>query len=93
MQLSLEIAIWELNHGGKKIVLNRKISCFNKLLSILGEFESVIINIIIITVAILGPHLSAYGGSQPRGQIGTTAASLCHSHSNMGSEQHLQPTP
>ena len=35
----------------------------------------------------------AYGSSQARGQNGATAASLCHSHSNMESEQHLQPTP
>ena len=35
----------------------------------------------------------AYGGSQARGQIGATDASLHHSHSNFGSEPHLQPTP
>ena len=28
----------------------------------------------------------AYGGSQARGQIGTTAAGLHHSHGNEGSE-------
>ena len=33
-----------------------------------------------------------YGSSQARGQIGTAAASLHHSHSNRGSELHLQPT-
>ena len=27
------------------------------------------------------------------GLIGTVAAGLCHSHSNAGSEPHLQPTP
>ena len=32
-------------------------------------------------------------GSQPRGPIGAAAAGLCHSHSNMGSEQCLRPTP
>ena len=31
----------------------------------------------------------AYGGSQAKGQIGAVAASLCHSHSNAGSELHL----
>ena len=37
---------------------------------------------------------AAYGGSQARGLIGaTTAASLCQSHSNAGSELCLQPTP
>ena len=37
----------------------------------------------------------AYGGSQARGRIGAVAvaAGLDHSHSNVGSEQHLQPAP
>ena len=35
----------------------------------------------------------AYGDYQARGPIGATAASLCHSHSNEGSELCLQPTP
>ena len=35
----------------------------------------------------------AYGGSQARGRIRTTAPSLHHRHSNMGSEPCLQPTP
>ena len=34
---------------------------------------------------------STYGSSQARGQIGATAASLHHGHSNSGSELHLQP--
>ena len=36
---------------------------------------------------------SAYGGSQARDQIRATAASLYHSHSNIGSEPYLQTTP
>ena len=36
---------------------------------------------------------AAYGGSQVRGLIGAAAAGLPHSHSNVGSEPHLQPTP
>ena len=35
----------------------------------------------------------AYGSSQARSRIRDVAASLCHSHSNAGSEPHLQPTP
>ena len=35
---------------------------------------------------------AAYGSSQARGQIGAAAASLHLSHSNVGSESHLQPT-
>ena len=36
---------------------------------------------------------ASYGGSQARGQIGAVATGLRHSHSNMGSELCLQPTP
>ena len=31
--------------------------------------------------------------SAAKSPIGAVAASLCHSHSNTGSEPHLQPTP
>ena len=31
--------------------------------------------------------------SQAKGQIGAAAASLCHSHSSLGSKPCLQPTP
>ena len=34
-----------------------------------------------------------HGGSQARDGIGAVATGLCHSHSNMRSELHLQPTP
>ena len=37
--------------------------------------------------------LVAYGGSQARGPVGAIAASLCHNHSQAGSEPHLRPTP
>ena len=36
---------------------------------------------------------AAYGGSQARGPIGAVATGLRQSHSNAGSEPHLQPTP
>ena len=36
---------------------------------------------------------TAYGSSQARGQIRAAAASLHHSHSNMGSEPQMRPTP
>ena len=35
----------------------------------------------------------AYGGFQARGPIGAIAVGLCQSHSNAGSEPHLQSTP
>ena len=37
--------------------------------------------------------LVAYGNSPARGQIRAVAASLHHSHSTVGSEPCLQPTP
>ena len=36
---------------------------------------------------------AAYGGSQDRGLMGAVATGLRHSHSNMGSELPLRPTP
>ena len=35
----------------------------------------------------------AYGGSQARGRIGAVATDLRQSHSDVGSEPRLQPTP
>ena len=35
----------------------------------------------------------AYGGSQARDLIGAVVTGLRQSHSNVGSEPHLQPTP
>ena len=36
---------------------------------------------------------AAYGGSRARGLIGAVAAGLRQSHSNVGSEPRLRPTP
>ena len=36
---------------------------------------------------------AAHGGSQARVRIGAIAAGLHHTHSNIGSEPHLRPTP
>ena len=46
-----------------------------------------------IFMPFLGPLPAVYGGSQARGRIGAVAAGLRQSHSNAGSESHLQPTP
>ena len=35
----------------------------------------------------------AYGSSLARGQIGDEAFSLCHSHSNLVSQPHVQSIP
>jgi len=37
--------------------------------------------------------LSFYGDFKSRGRIGVVATGLCHGHSNVGSEPHLQLTP
>ena len=43
--------------------------------------------------AISWATLLAHGGSQARGPVGAVVAGLCQSHSNVGSEPRLQPTP
>ena len=43
--------------------------------------------------AFSGAAPAAYGGSQARGLIGAVAAGLRHSHSDAGTEPHLQLTP
>ena len=42
----------------------------------------------IIIFVFLGPHPTAYGGSQASGLIGAVADGLHHSHSNAGSLTH-----
>ena len=44
-----------------------------------------VVVVVVLFCFFLWPHPVAYGGSQARGRIGAAAASLCHSHSNMGS--------
>ena len=59
------------------------------------EFENQMSNISFLSYFILECFFAFgdHGSSQVKGQIGTVAASLCHSHSKARSEQHLQPTP
>ena len=56
-------------------------------------FHFIYLFIFFVFLPFLGPLPAAYGGSQARGRIGAAAASLCHNHSNIRSELHLQPTP
>ena len=53
----------------------------------------IIIIIIIFVFAISRAASAAYGDSQARGQIVAVATGLSQSHSNLGSEPCLQPTP
>ena len=52
-----------------------------------------LIKFFLLPLTFLGPHLRHMEVPRLRNQIRTIAASLGHSHSNAGSEQHLQPTP
>ena len=49
--------------------------------------------VVVVIVAISWAAPAAYGGSQARGRIGAVATGLRQSHSNVGSELRLQPTP
>ena len=60
--------------------------------SILVSFSFVVV-LVVVVVAISWAAPAAYGGSQARGRIGAVATSLRQSHSNVGSEPRLQPTP
>ena len=50
----------------------------------------VFVVVVVVIVAISWAAPTAYGDSQARDLIGATADSLCHSHSNAGSEPCLQ---
>ena len=58
-----------------------------------SNFYKIIIIIIVIVIFLFRDALMAYGSSWAKGQIRATAASLHHSHSNVGSKLHLLPTP
>ena len=53
----------------------------------------VVVVVVVVVVAISWAAPAAYGGSQARGRIGAGATGLHQSHSNVGSEPRLQPTP
>ena len=59
----------------------------------MARMENDVLDIFVVVVAISWAAPAAYGGSQARGRIGATAASLHCSHSNVGSEPRLQRTP
>ena len=55
----------------------------------MGEGQSGYNLFIIFMIIVFRAATTAYEGSQARGRIRATAAGLCHSHSNTGSELHL----
>ena len=59
----------------------------------LSSFFVVVVVVVVVIVAISWAAPAAYGGSQTRGRIGAVATGLRQSHSNVGSEPRLQPTP
>ena len=74
-------------------VHSRCMGCTFEHFELLRSIFSLSFLIYLILFCFLGPHPAAYGSSQARSQIGATATSLYHSHSNTGYELHLQPTP
>ena len=56
-----------------------------------SKFRNMLFFVLVFALFRAAP--AAYGGSQARGQMGATAAGLCQSHSNAGSEPPLRPTP
>ena len=63
-------------------------ACFGSLISAL-----ILILFIYLFNLLFRAAPAACGGSWARSRIRATPASLHHSHSNVGSEPHLQPTP
>ena len=63
------------------------------LISSFSFFFFFVFCLFVVVVAISWAAPPAYGGSQGRGPIRTVATGLHQSHSNTGSEPHLQPTP
>ena len=57
----------------------------------ISTFNNVLL--VFITFLLFRATPTTYGSFQARGLIGSTAAGLHHSHSNVGSEPSLQPTP
>ena len=55
--------------------------------------EAIYIYIYFCLFAFPRAALTVHGGSQARGPIGAVAIGLCQSHSNVGSEPRLRPTP
>ena len=70
------------------MVLGKEASCTGHIVSI---FSIIIIIFCLFAISWAAP--AAYGGSQARGLIGAVAAGLHQSHSNVGSELRLRPTP
>ena len=69
---------------------------FSKFIYIV-EYINLLLNgifcLFVCLLAISWAEPAACGGSQGRGLIGAIAAGLYQSHSNVGSEPRLQPTP
>ena len=54
-----------------------------------SKFRNMLFFVLVFALFRAAP--AAYGGSQARGQMGATAAGLCHSNARY--ELYLQPTP
>ena len=85
---------WEAGKAGKRPVILLKqhviqsLCCFLSFVS--GKF---FVFWVLLFCFVFRAAPVTYGNSQAMDGTGAAAASLCHSHSNVGSEPRLQPTP
>jgi len=81
--------VWQCGEEGLSYVLLLSIT------SMLPECQNILLFLffIFLLFVLFRAAPAAYGGSQARGLIGATAASLRHSHSNTRSKPRLRPTP
>ena len=59
----------------------------------IGHFVRHLLIVLLFLLSVFRAAPMAHGDSQAKGPIRALAAGLCHSHSNAGSEQCLQPIP
>ena len=86
----------KLNHFAVRLKLTHyKLTILQFLFILLFYFFSILIFIYLFICTFVFSRAApmAYGGSQARAPIGAAAADLHHSHSNVGSKPHVQPTP
>ena len=67
----------------------RKFMIFIKFVAFISSYRQTFFVFLFLFFLLLRAAPTAYGSYQAGGQIGATAAGLCHSHSNVGLELHL----
>ena len=86
--------VWDL--GKYKVVMENASNCASCTfvsLKLDNNYDQLQVQCEVIFFSFFMATPAAYGSSQARGQIRAAAVGLHHSHSNMGSEPLLWPTP